>query len=342
MMDRRNFIARLAAGAGAVGAGAVLDGCGGVGVRPTLGDAETRELIARLERGASMLRDQPFGVIAREQGRSARPDLNEHVFRMTMEALMALDVLRSIPEGVEPSPALRAQLAPLMSSLDRSVHTHRALLERMPRADRIRLDNAVRTDPALVMNVAERIDDHAAQLGIPLDNRARLRHSAASLGARIRRQSTNAVIDDCIVKVDQMLGRSGTTLPADLTRTTGAIVDAMWQQVADDGTPSWGTPAADGAVAHAAARGPDPLAVPSRFGTEREMDHPTEPVQWTEFWASPGDSEIRVGWILMVLTPVSCAVTLIIGLIVLITGVSQNGSWDGQSHPPGVGGAEVD
>ena len=89
----------------------------------------------------------------------------------------------------------------------------------------------------------------------------------------------------------------------------------------------------------ARARGADasdmftsPVLVPARFGADREMPDPTEPVQWNASWARPGDAEIRLGGIRMPLGLVTCGVLLIAGLITLISGEVQNGEWDGRSH----------
>ena len=78
-----------------------------------------------------------------------------------------------------------------------------------------------------------------------------------------------------------------------------------------------------------ASSAPVPLSVPADFGTRYEMAEPTVPVQWSEFWARPGDEEIRMGAIMMPFGAISCGLMLIIGLIVLIAGHVQNGDWDG-------------
>ncbi len=154
-------------------------------------------------------------------------------------------------------------------------------------------------------------------------------------GSRMRRQSANAVLDDCVAKLDEVFARQGAVLPADLRTHTAGIVDAMWQQV-DEST----SQASSGGSTSAAPRGAsrvavsdvDPLVVPDRFASLGEMASPTEPVQWNESWARPGDEEIRLGAIMMPLGLVTCGLLLIVGIIVLVVGEEQNGSWDGQTH----------
>lgn len=326
-MQRRGFLATAA-----LTASGVAIGCGGVHARPELSEAETLELVGRLERGVRRLREQPLGSMARQM-RGPRPDLTEQVLRITLESLVVLDVLRAMPEGAPVPAALGEALAPLLPRLDRCIHTHHALLSRMPVVQRRNFDRRVRERPAMVMDVAEWIDGHAAELGVPADNRVRLRHSAVTVGARLRRQSTDAVVADCAAKLDELFARQSTPLPPDLARATAGMVDAMWQQL-DESASTGG--ALQSPVMRATPAAPptasDPLIAPDRFGTEVEMGNPTEPVQWNDSWARPGDEEIRLGSIMLPLGLVTCGLLLIVGLIVVIAGQVQNDEWDGRSH----------
>lgn len=333
MIRRRGFLTTAA-----VGTGALATGCGGLGAMHGLGGAEARELCDRLARGMQMLADEPFGSMI-PPGRFPRPDLTEHVLRLSIESLLVLDVIRSLPEGAPLPSNVREALAPRLPSLDRGVHTHRALLARMPAPRRRNLDARLRAQPELPMDVAEWVDGHAARIGVPSDNRLRLRHSAVSVGTRMRRQSTNAVLADCTEKLDEVLARSNSALPDELTTHTHDIVDAMWRQT-EPGT-SLSVPSSRAASppetrSALSAGGSDaftsPVLVPDRFGADREMPDPTEPVQWNASWARPGDEEIRLGGIMMPLGLVTCGVLLIAGLITLISGEVQNGEWDGRSH----------
>ncbi len=335
-MRRRAFIeatalGTVAVGTVAVGTGAVGAGCGGIQARAALADSEARVLAARLERGMRRLSDQPFGSMIQGPP-GTRPDLTERVLRLTIESLVVLDVLRSIPEGAAIPAGLAEVLAPRMVTLDRTIHTHYALLSRMPIERRRNLDGRIRERPELAMDVGQWIDRHAAELGVPADNRVRLRHSAMTLGARLRRQSTNAVVDDCTNKLDELFARQAAPLPSDLADATARVVDVMWQQVGEStdlGSPVSPPPRVQIVSAEALA---DPLVVPDRFGAASEMMDPTEPVQWNDSWARPGDEELRLGAIMMPLGLVTCGVLLIVGIIVVIAGSVQNGDWDGRSH----------
>ncbi len=245
-----------------------------------------------------------------------------------------LDVLRAMPEGAPVPTSLAEVLAPRLARLDRSIHTNHALLSRMPAAHGRRIDRDLRARPELAMDVADWLDQRAAEVGVPADNRLRLRHSAMTVGTRMRRQSTNAVVQDCVAKLDEAVVQQ-TPLDADLRTRTARVVDVLWQQVSD-GTPQWGTaPPPDtgsGSGTGMIEMSGDAMVVPQRFGAHREMEQPTEPVQWNESWARPGDEEVRLGTILMPLGLVTCGITLIVGLIVFIVGESQNGNWDGVTH----------
>jgi hypothetical protein len=293
---------------------------------------EARDLIARLDRGVRLARETPSSAFA-PLARGARPDLEEQVTRLTLESLVVLDVLRSVPEDALVPAELADALGPLMPRLDRAMHTHHALLSRMPRERRRALDRRVRAQPDAVMDVAAWIDDHAGRLGVPADNRARLRHSAMTVGTRLRRQSTNAVVADCVAKLDEAIARQAIPLPRELADRTSLVVDAMWQR-ADDAasqtaSPIRAVPPSDAIPPSAATPS---VVVPERFGTLLESPDPQTTVQWNDSWARPGDEEIRLGAIMMPLGLVTCGVLLIVGTIVLAVGEGQNGGWDGRTH----------
>lgn len=333
-MHRRGFLGStlgaLALGPAVGGAAAgTVAGCGGVAVRHRLAETEALALRARLARGMQRLADEPFGALPAE--RFVRPDLAEHVLRLSIESLLVLDVIRSIPDDAEVPSLVTEALAPHLPRLDRSMHTHHALLARMPLEQRRALDARARRDPEVGMDVAAWIDEHAGQLGVPADNRLRLRHSAMTIHTRLRRQSSSAVIEDCTRRLDAVLARQGAPLPAGLAAHTNAVVDALWQRPAPRGSAKVSEATLEADRQAIAARRHE-LVVPSRFGAEREMENPTEPVQWNDSWARPGDEERRLGSIMMPLGLVSCGLLTIAGLIVFLTGEAQNGSWDERSH----------
>jgi hypothetical protein len=337
-MDRRRFLtaSTVGASAAALGAGATLEGCASSGLRldQLLRGLDAGALVARLQRGVQRLREHPFGSIVRGPP-AARPDLTEHVFRQTLESLMVLDVLRAVPDGAPLPPELARAVAPMLPVLDRSTHTHHALLRTMPDSQRRQLDQRVRAQPDLVLNATEWVDERAGELGVPMDNRLRLRSAAVSAGTRIRRQSTSAVVDDCVARLDALLDRYETRPPAAQLAGTNAVALAMWQaEEARDGSARRNSGRAKDGPRPAGAP-PDPNttidAVPARFGAPWEMTSPTEPVQWSPYWASPGDGLVRTGAILMPFGLITCGVTLIIGIIVLAVGASRNNNWDGRT-----------
>lgn len=332
MIDRRSFLGTAVLGA--LGTATTSAGCGAAQHR--LGASELRELMARLERGVRTLRDTPTGSIADELAHHARPDLSEQVVRLTIESLLVADVVRSVPEGTAVPPELAERLASHAPRLDRCTHTSRAYLARMPQLPRRALDRRLRRDPSAAMNGAEWLDGHACRLGIPVDNRARLRSGALGAGVRMRRQSAGAVIDECVDHLDRTVARSGNVLAPHLARSTEAIVDAMWQQTIDVPAPppSYGVPTPTRApppTPHLVAprAGPPLLVVPQRFRSPGEMADATEPVQWSPTWATPGDEERRIGTGLMLAI---CPVFVLVGLVVFLVGEVEGASWDGITH----------
>jgi hypothetical protein len=323
-MRRRGFLA-----VSALGTGVAAIGCGAASTHPTLAVSDARELAARLQRGMRMLEERPFGSMV-QGAAETRPDLKEHLLRLTLESFLVLDALRSLPEGTAAPPELAEVLAPMLPRLDRCIHTHRSLLARMPVERRRSLDRRVRERPELAMDAAAWLDERAAEVGVPRDNRLRLRHSAMTVGTRLRRQSTNAVVDDCVAKLDEAFVGAAPLTP-DLADATARVVDVMWRQVDEPfALPSPTVSPPPSPSVPSAPR--DPLMVPERFGSPREMADPTEPVQWNDSWSQPGDEEIRIGAILMPFGLVTCGILLIVGIVVLASGEAQNGNWDGRTH----------
>lgn len=333
MVDRRTFIGTTLFGA--FGA-ALAPGCGGAQHR--LGASEIRELMARLDRGTRFLEETPTGTMAAELRGHARPDLSEQVVRLTIESLLVADIARSVPDPAAMPDELAARLAVHAPRVDRCTHTNRAYLARMPAAKQRALDGRVRREPERTMRGAEWLDGYASRLGIPADNRARLRAAAHGAGTRMRRQSAGAVVGQTVDHLDRGLAIDGSTLTPELERTTHAIVDAMWQDPVDIPAPppAYGGPASPPAPSvawrvtpHVAPSGPPLLAVPDRFASPGEMASPTEPVQWSDHWAQPGDEERSIGRGIMLGI---CPLLVIAGLIVFLVGEDQNAHWDGSTH----------
>ncbi len=337
-MERRTFLSTLAVGAGAAGAGAIwLPGCGGppaAALRPH----EAQDLLGRLERGLGRVRSAPR--------REGAPD---RVIRVGLEALVVADVARSIPAGTLLPATLAERLGDSLPILDDCVVAYHALLEEAPRAMRRKLDQTFRAKPAMAMDVAEQIDAHAGAIGISRESRIKLRRVAANVGARVRRQSAGALIDDCAAKMEHVVARAGGDLRAARSATTTALVHAIFQQI-DGAVPGGGAAGALGAPGSPSAPGDVPPAPPAPVDQGRTADwrlHERPPGGPLPGASGPGDPELTVGGVmggaglavfgiaglvslgmqtafplLVVATPAGVAV--IIGLILLIVGGVQN------------------
>ncbi len=313
-MQRRTFLARSVIGSGALVLPPVTAGCGAA-LGPRTPDSQ--ELLARLERGLSTIRGVPSSEFARALRDQPRPELSEHILRLTLESLVVADVARSVPEGAVMPRAFDHRLMQELPVIEQSTVTHHSLLTRMPPVARRRLDARVRERPDIPMDVAGWIDAHAANLGVSLDSRMRLRNAATSAGARMRRQSANAVIDDCVSKVERVVAHSGSPVALARSRSTAAMIDAIWQQL--DEIPGSGGLASS-------------LSAPNGEDEDAEWARAikrSEAPQWSARWGRPGDEEVEIGAIMMPFGLVTCGLLLIVGLIVLIAGVAQNADWDG-------------
>ncbi len=319
-LRRRAFLARSALASGALVAGA---GCGAAFPQSSLTRGEARELLARLERGLDRVRSVPRGAIARELTWQARPDRGESIIRHTIEALVVSDVARSLPEGRVEGP-LAARLTEELPVLQRATVIHHALLSRMPTAARAGLDRRLRREPDIPTDVAAWIDRHAAELGTGMESRLKLRRAAHDVGVRARRQSAAAVIDDAVAKVERVVGRSGGAAALARARDADALLQGVWDQLGDGR-------GAGGALASPTGAPPGVVS-PEDYEWEGFLNAGER--FWSADWRRPGDEEMRIGTIMMPFGAISCGLMAIIGLIVLIAGLVQNGDWDGIPRNP--------
>jgi hypothetical protein len=345
-LRRRAFLSRSVLASGALVAGpiaAAAQGCG-ASFAGAMSHSDARELLERLERGLGRIRDVPRGEIASQLSWLARPDVGESVLRATVEALVVMDVARSLPEGADVPRALADRLADELPVLGASTDLHHGLLARMPLPARRSLDTRLRAEPDLPMEVAGWIDRHARELGTSADSRAQLRYTSRDVRARLTRQSSGAVIDDCISKVERAAARGGCKLALDRSTASAKVFDAIWQE-AEGGTTLAAPPLVPPAPPPAPTSngGPSPLEVPqpsqpsqadliaAQFADDQAWAAFTDNSHrfWSARWQRPGDPEVRTGGVLMALGPISCGVTLIVGLIVLISGAVQNSRWNG-------------
>jgi hypothetical protein len=319
-MDRRSFLTRSAIGGGVilVASSGLASGCIS-SAHPSLETGRSEELLSRLHRGLGHIRAVPEGEIARAISHHPRPVFFERVMRLGLEALVVMDVTQSLQPGLVLPPDLSRGLAPELPIVDRYASTYHGLLTSMPHQARQRLSTKVRARPSAPMDIAEWIDARGNEIGIAPESRGSLRSIASQLGTRMRRQSTNAVLDDCIAKVDRVFAQSGQSLALVRAHRTNAMLASIWQQVDDA---ALGSGLSDPLARQAAAGVDEDLAW-------QQVTQEYSPPLWSARWGRPGDEEIELGGILMPLGLITCGVLLIAGLLVLIAGGVQNAEWDG-------------
>lgn len=311
--SRRAFLRRAA-----IGSGALATGCATLG-RPALSAPRATELIARLDEGLARIRAMPPGMIRGQLPWPATSPTFEEDAKQTLEGLVVTDVLREVDRDARVPAAFALRLAEAMPAVDRCVDAFHA--KSSPDA-RGRLDAATRRRPDLPTDVAAWIDDRAAEVGVGPTSRTQLRHAAAEMKIRMRRQSPRAVMDEVAEKVDRLVARRDA--PAAIAhRASATALLASIQQGLEVG-----------GVAPGLGRR---LDAPRASAPVRLVEAPPLPVperrRWNERWGSPGDANIRLGAILMPFGLVSCGVMLFVGLGLLIHGVVQNDTWDGTPEP---------
>lgn len=323
--DRRSFLSRslVASGALLAAPSTLAAGCG-ASLSSAMASGEMRDSMDRLERGLGTIRAIPPGTIARQLTWMSRPELSERILRQALEGLVVADVTRSLPAGERLPRPLAARLVRELPAFEHSTRTHHALLARMPDRARRQLDERIRREPDITMEIAGWLDEHADELGTARESRLQLRIAARDVQSRLRRQSANAVVDDCVAKVERVMARSGNSLAFARSSMVPAMIDAIWQEV--DGVPSEGGTSL-AAPGRALPRPPGQQHFEDDMEWSRFMDQSNR--FWSARWRRPGDEELLIGPALMPFGSVTCGVLLIAGLIVLLVGAVQNANWDG-------------
>lgn len=307
--DRRAFLATALATASACGA-----------ARPHLGEVEATELLVRLERGLSAIREAPPAGGTGALPWELRPGASESVARLGLEALVIADVNRCIPRGADVPSELLGRLQAELPVLEQAVGTFHALLTRMPPAARRLIDRRNRERPEATMQLSEWIDERAASIGVAPDNRLLLRANARELSTRMRRQSASAVIDRSIDKLEIALGRSAGAAAHAREARTAALVEAVWSDVEAPPPPA----------AYSSVAIPPPPGASASIALVPEVE--LDSSRWNERWARPGDHDIEIGAILMPFGLVTCTVLLWVGIGVLVHGMNLNSAWDGRTE----------
>lgn len=342
-------------GASALGAGAVwLPGCGASPHARTMADAEALDLVSRLDRGIESVRSSPFATVA--QPWTMRDAASERILRLGLESLVVADVARSIEPGTYIPESLATRLNEALPVLDDCAVTYHALLESTPPAVRRALDARFRDEPDIAMTVTEAIDQRAADIGISPASRMRLRSVASNVGTRVRRQSTSALLDDCVRKIEVAVGQGGADVRLARGPAAMAMIEAIWQQVdgvppsGGTGTSPWGSSQAvtvppgyaSSGTGYASTTGGVVVVAPQATDSELVLPEPQR--------GNPGDTELTVGGVMagaglvvfgiaalasaltgnfglispIVIAATPAGVAVVIGIILLIIGGVQN------------------
>jgi hypothetical protein len=314
-MQRRGFLWTTAGGVlGGLTGVSALAGCG-TPSQLRLGDDEGRRLLARLEGGLHAVRSGPVDPRYNQNDAAAR------VARLGLEALVVADVGRAIPVGAEIPDALAERLHQELPVLAESATTYGTLLAGLSRTSRRHVEEHLRNLPDAPMQIAEWIDRQAGEQHVAYESRHQLRRLATHVTQRTRRQSLSAIIDDTLGKMERVMAHHGAPIAFARQAGSNAMLAGIWN-----------------AVEHGAGG-----RVPIHAQPQAVYAAPPPPQ------AGPGDPEIAVGATMLgaglgvfgigvligaavgdaaggaIVTATPAGVAVIIGLIVLIVGLSQNG-----------------
>ena len=251
---------------------------------------------------------------------------------------MLTDVCKSIPDDASIPEPLAQRIQAELPVLDECSEKFTRLIAGMSPRARRKVQRAMRRRPRAAMEIADWIDQQAADQGLAVESRARLRRIATDVTARARRQSIGSVIDDTVQKVERIVAQKGGNVAALRESTAQGMIAAIWQAVEDDGM--------GGAGAGLDAPPPPPgYEQPQQPQQYYEEPPPEQPIDVT----GRGDTEIAVGAVMMGAGPVVFGIVagilaatgmdvglalaiaatpggtlVIVGLIILIIGLAQN------------------
>jgi len=225
-MERRDILK--------LGAAAALTGCAtsrgptafrAVPPPPVWSPGEVDEALADMD-----------ATLAKLAAAKPRPDLfgvpttldNARVARghdLTMRTLAAMHVaatFRELPADVQQRPDVQRRMWNALPFLDDAMLDMSEYLSSLAPSERRAVQQQLRKDPSLGMQIVGKLDEHAASAGVPNRRRAQMRAIATHATWRITRQSVDALVDDTLSKVQRVRERHGRD--EQLQRAVGAKV----------------------------------------------------------------------------------------------------------------------
>jgi len=238
-MDRRDVLK--------LGAVATLGGssCAGLLSNPSaVGAAELDGFLASLDGAMASIGGgkffDAFLPAQKSPELAARAEHGEALAKKTLRSLLLVGTLSELPPEHLGHEGVQQRLRESMGEFDDAMFGMTSLLEQLSPTDRAELSQALKEDPQLGMKVMSGVDQQAAEFGVSLKQRTKLRALSTHACTRLR-QSPDLMIAEYTGKMHKVAARNGGRAEAERIAAANLGSAMMWQ-AADGETPGGLTP----------------------------------------------------------------------------------------------------
>ncbi len=170
---------------------------------------------------------------------SARAKHGEELTKKTLRSLLLVGTLQELPPEQLAHAGVQQRLRNSMGEFDDAMFGMNSLLEGLSSTERTEISKALQENPTLGMKVMGAVDEEAANFGVSMKQRSRLRAISSHTCSRLR-QSPELTLTEYTGKMRKVAARHGAR--SELERTTAAAIGnaLLWQGQSNDGTSAGG------------------------------------------------------------------------------------------------------
>ena len=165
---------------------------------------------------------------------AARAKHGEALTKKTLRSLLLVGTLQELPPEHLGHEGVQQRLRDSMGEFDDAMFGMTAMLEGLSPTERAEISKALQDDPDLGMRVMGAVDTEAANFGVSLKQRSRLRALSSHTCARLRR-SPELTLTEYTGKMHKVAARYGARAEAERNLAASAGSAMLWQTVAGQG-----------------------------------------------------------------------------------------------------------
>ena len=154
--------------------------------------------------------------------------------KKTLRSLLLVGTLQELPPEHLGHQGVQQRLRDSMGEFDDAMFGMTAMLEGLSPTERAEVSKALQDDPDLGMRVMGAVDTEAANFGVSLKQRSRLRALSSHTCARLRR-SPELTLTEYTGKMHKVAARYGARSEAERNVAASAGTAMLWQTVAGQG-----------------------------------------------------------------------------------------------------------